>query len=254
MPMSRAVMLAVPPRSTASNGTRGTGSRRRSVSRTACTVPSPPLIAIDVDTALRQLAQRAAPRTRVLHVAAGYAGMGGEHAVASPPRHAGSRRFADCAARRARVARGAARDRAPVPTGGMAPLPSRLARGGSGVREHAHRQACSSTVWPISESHDRIALPLPASRAAARSSRSRSSAVDNAVHTATASRPKSGRPSARLTVSSDHVRIAPRRDQPEPGVERTPREDREARDEELERAFAQAAADVADENDPVDER
>ena len=52
----------------------------------------------------------------------------------------------------------------------------------------------------------------------------------------------------------DHVRIAPCRDQPEPGVERTPGEDGEPRDPQLERTLAEAPADVADEDDPVDRR
>ena len=82
----------------------------------------------------------------------------------------------------------------------MAPLPSRLARGGGGVREDAHRQVLLvHRLADFGEPRpDRLALPFGEGGQAA--AEARSSAVDSAVHTATASKPRSGRPSARLTV------------------------------------------------------
>ena len=141
MPMSRAVMLAVPPRSTASNGKRANGLAPKTVSRTACTVPSPPLIA--TMSTPRSAISRNASATEGGSCTSrqGMSGMGGEHAA---HRRGGAQvraasRIAQDAERESREARRG--------IGRRACLPAAWRRGrhalravGAAVGEDAHRQ------------------------------------------------------------------------------------------------------------------
>jgi hypothetical protein len=245
MPTSPAVMLAVPPRNTASSGRRGTDVREDGVEDRADRT----VAAADrdgVDAVFRHFAQRLRDSKRIGDIAARNVRMGAEHAA---HRRRGSEiRPASRIVHNAHPQRRQARCGVGRP--GTNADSIRLERG----RRRANTRTARVFIDRLADFRE----PGPD-----RSLFAPGSNGEQQPHQKNQRRqpgPRGDRQQADVGPADgeaqgehDQVRIAPRHDQPEIGVERAPSEDGKRRDPALERAHAQAAADVTDEYDQVEQ-